>query len=69
MNQQKGTCVSQKLTSDQGLLDVIRAEEGVRLYVLEGSGSSCTGIMKGAPTALLTALYGCSKALTICTML
>lgn len=55
--------------SDKRLLDVIRAEEGVCLYVLEGSGNSCTGIMKGAPTALLTALYGCSKALTVCTAL
>ncbi len=54
----EGTCVAEKLTSDKGLLDVIRAEEGVCLYVLEGSGGSCTGVMKGAPTALLTALYG-----------
>ncbi len=56
-NQQKETCVTEKLTSDKGLLDVIWAEEGVCLYVLEGSGNSCTGIMKGAPTALLSTLW------------
>lgn len=58
-----------RLTFTDGMLDVVRAQDGALPEVLKGSGSPRTRIMVRAVTPLLTALNGCSKALTICTML
>lgn len=57
------------LTFSDGELDVVHTQDGALPEVLEGSGSPRTRIMVRAVTTLLTALNGCSKALTICTML
>ena len=52
-----------------GQLDVVRTEEGQTPDVLMGPSRPGTGVMVELSTSFRTALYGCSKALTVCTVL
>lgn len=57
------------LTFADGQLNVLCAQDRAPPEVLKGAGGPRAGVMVRAITPLLTALDGCSKALTICTML
>lgn len=57
------------LTSVDGQLDVVRAEEGQTPDVLMSPSRPGTGVMVELSASFSTALDGCSKALTVCTVL
>lgn len=59
----------QILTFADGQLDMLYAQDRTPPEVLIGASGPRAGVMVRAITPLLTALDGCSKALTICTML
>lgn len=58
-----------KHTFVNGLFSVFWAEKRETPDILKGSSCPRTGVMVELSTSFSTALNGCSKALTICTVL